>query len=196
MHCQQFDSLIKTNFIGYVHPTSRWGAFGVSWLRLGVEDIPKSGYVDANENCMQDFDDKNDNGVKDPGELYIERPVVVGSFDDIEDGVFFSYGIKVSNSFSVGMNLKLIRQLLAANASSGWGIDIGGLYELFRGFRIGLNLQDVTRTKLKWDSISKHEDVIPANVKFGAAYTAQIPALYNSVATVSYSLDARSGYDT
>jgi hypothetical protein len=81
MHSQQFDNLVKTNFISYVHPTSRWGAFGVSWLRLGVEDIPKSGYVDGNENNVQDFDDKNKNGVKDPGELYIERPIIVGSFD-------------------------------------------------------------------------------------------------------------------
>jgi len=193
MHCQQFDNLVKTNFISYVHPTSRWGAFGVSWLRLGVEDIPKSGYVDGNENNVQDFDDKNKNGIKDPGELYIERPIIVGSFDDIEDGIFLSYGIKVSDSLSVGLNLKLIRQALAANSSSGWGIDIGGLYRLFSGFRIGLNLQDVSRTKLKWDSASKHEDVIPASVKFGAAYTGQISSL-KSIVTVSCSVDTK--YDT
>jgi hypothetical protein len=193
MYCQQFNSLVKTNFISYVHPTSRWGAFGVSWLRLGVEDIPKTGYVDANENCMQDFDDKNDNGVKDPGELYIERPVIVGSFDDIEDGVFFSYGIKVSAGFSIGLNLKLIRQLLAANSSNGWGIDIGGLYELFNGFKVGLNLQDVPCTKLKWDSPTKHEDVIPFSTKLGAAYTRQISSL-KSIFTVSCSMDTR--YET
>ena len=194
MHSQQFDNLVKTNFISYVHPTARWGTFGVSWLRLGVEDIPESGYVDSNENDVQDFDDKNKNGVKDPDELYIERPIIVGSFDDIEDGIFLSYGIKASDSLSVGLNLKLIRQALAANSSSGWGIDIGGLYELFGGFKIGLNLQDVSRTKLKWDSASKHEDVIPASVKFGAAYTGQISSLYDSLVTISCSVDTK--YDT
>ena len=193
MYCQQFDSLVNTNFISYVHPNSRWGAFGVSWLRLGVEDIPRTGYVDANGNLMQDFDDENDNGVKDPGELYIERPRIVGSFDDIEDGVFLSYGIRLTDKLTVGTNLKLIRQMLAANRSSGWGIDIGGLYQFFGGLKIGLNLQDVTGTKLAWDSETKHEDEIPFSVKFGAAYTGQIPSL-KSVATVSWSMDSR--YDT
>ena len=190
MHCQQFDSLVKTNFISYAHPTSSWGTFGISWLRLGVEDIPKSGYIDANGNLMQDFDDKNDNGIKEDGELYIEHPVIVGSFDDIEDGVFLSYGIKVNKALSVGLNLKIIRQLLAANASSGWGIDIGALYELFSGFRLGLNLQDVTRTKLKWNSATSHEDVIPASVRFGAAYTGEIPSL-KSVFTVACNVDTK-----
>jgi len=193
MHCQQFDSLVQTNFISYVHPTSSWGAFGISWLRLGVEDIPKSGYVDANDNAMQDFDDKNDNGIKEEGELYIERPIIVGNFDDIEDGVFLSYGLNVTRSFSAGINLKLIRQALSGNTSSGWGIDIGGLYELISGLKLGLNLQDVTGTKLKWDSKTKHEENIPASMKLGVAYTGNIPSL-RSIITISCNVDTK--YDS
>lgn len=189
MHCQQFDNLVKTNFISYVHPTARWGTFGISWLRLGVEDIPRTGFVDINGNLMQDFDDKNDNGVKDPDELYIERPVVVGSFDDIEDGVFLSYGFNVNRQFLAGINLKIIRQHLDFHYSTGFGIDIGGLYELFDGFKVGINLQDVPRTKLTWD-LTKHEDIIPFSLKFGAAYTGQIPA-FRSTYTVSCSVDTK-----
>ena len=190
MHCQQFDNLVKTNFISYVHPTSRWGTFSISWLRLGVEDIPKTGYIDTNGNLMQDFDDKNDNGIKEQGELYIELPEVVGSFDDIEDGIFFSYGFQASERFSTGINLKIIRQSLSVHSSSGLGIDIGGLYELFNGFRIGLNLQDVPSTKIKWD-LTKHEDEIPFSVKFGAAYTGQVESL-KSVVTVSANVDTKN----
>ncbi len=135
MYSQQFESLIKTNFISYVHPKTKYGAFGISWLRLGVEDIPKTGYIDANQNNMQDFEDKNDNGIKDEGELYIERPIRVGSFDDTEDGIFISYGFRASNNISIGMNLKLIRQMLAENSSTGWGIDIGSIYELLMALR-------------------------------------------------------------
>jgi hypothetical protein len=195
MHCQQFNSMVKTNFIGYVHPTSKWGAFGISWLRLGVEDIPQSGYIDANGNLMQDFNDANDNDVKDPGELYIERPVIVGYFDDIEDGVFLSYGAKITSSFSAGINLKLIRQILAANESSGWGIDIGTMYQLFQGFKLGLNLQDVTRTKLKWNSATNHEDVIPFSLEFGAAYTQEIASI-KSAFTLSFSIDTKYNTET
>ena len=132
-------------------------------------------------------------GIKEEGELYIEHPIIVGSFDDIEDCVFLSYGMEVGESLSAGFNLKLIRQLLAANSSSGWGIDIGALYELFDGFRLGLNLQDVTGTKLKWDSATSHEDVIPFSAKIGAAYTGQITSL-RSIFTVSCSVDTK--YDS
>jgi hypothetical protein len=192
MYCQQFKSLVNTNFISYVYPDTKWGSFGISWLRLGVEDIPKSGYVDHNQNNMQDFNDKNDNGIKDSGELYIEPPIQVGSFDDVEDGIFFTYGYQLSDIFSAGINIKYIRQSLASNSSTGYGIDLGGLYELSDGFRIGVNLQDLTKTKLKWDSVSKHEDTIPMNVKFGAAYTKQMQALKSNL-TLSWSLDTKYG---
>ena len=192
MHSQQFDNLVKTNFISYVHPTSHWGTFGVSWLRLGVEDIPKTGYVDANGNLKQDFIDRNDDGIKDPGEMYIELPTVVGYFDDVEDGIFLSYGARLSENFSVGGNLKIIRQSLSVHTSTGFGVDIGALYELFNGFKLGLNLQDVPRTRIKWD-LTQHEDEIPFSLKAGAAYTGQIPSL-RSILTISFSVDTK--YDT
>jgi len=192
MYCQQFSSLVKTNFISYVHPKSRFGAFGISWLRLGVEDIPKTGFIDANQNNFQDFDDKNNNGIKEEGELYIEHPIQVSSFDDIEDGILLSYGFKLGNTISTGANLKPIRQMLAENSSTGWGIDIGCIYKPISSFRLGLNLQDVTKTRLKWDSATKHEDVIPFSLKFGAAYIKRLPAIKSDV-TFSWSIDTRYG---
>ncbi|HGJ65550.1 TPA: PorV/PorQ family protein, partial [bacterium] len=192
MYCQQFNSLIKTNFISYVHPETKWGSFGISWLRLGVEDIPKTGYKDINQNNVQDFDDKNENGIKDPGELYIEHPIQVGSFDDIEDGIFFTYGLKLSDEFSTGVNIKYIKQSLASNTSTGIGFDLGAVYQIFDSLKVGVNLQDLTKTKLKWDSMSKHEDIIPMSIKFGAAYSKPIQALKSDL-TLSWSLDTKYG---
>lgn len=191
MYSQQFDNFVKTNFIGYAHPTSKWGTFSISWLRVGVEDIPKTGFIDINGNLVQDFDDKNDNGVKDPDELYIERPAIVGSFDDIEDGVFFSYGFPINPYLSAGFNLKVIKQNLSIHNSSGFGADIGILSELFSGFKIGFNLQDVPKTIINWD-LTGHKDEIPASVKFGIAYTGQIPSL-KSIVIASWSLDTKYG---
>jgi len=192
MHSQQFDNLVKTNFISYVHPTSNWGTFGISWLRLGVEDIPRTGYVDSNGNLKQDYTDKNDNGMKDPGEMYIELPEIVGYFDDVEDGIFLSYGRQLSDNFAAGANLKIIRQSLGTHSSSGFGIDVGALYQLFEGFKVGLNLRDVPRTKISWD-LTGHEDEIPFSVRAGAAYTGQVPSL-SSIFTLSFSVDTK--YDT
>lgn len=192
MYSQQFSNFVKTNFISYAHPTSNWGTFSISWLRVGVDDIPKTGFIDINGNLMQDFDDKNDNGVKDPDELYIERPVVVGSFDDIEDGVFLSYGLRINEYLSTGLNLKFIKQSLNIHTSSGFGADIGIISELFKGFKIGLNLQDVPKTTIKWD-LTGHEDKIPISAKVGLSYTGEIPSI-KSVAIVSWSVDTK--YDT
>ncbi|MBD3182329.1 hypothetical protein GF312_08560 [Candidatus Poribacteria bacterium] len=192
MHCQQFDSLVRTNFISYVHPKSPLGAFGISWLRLGVEDIPRTGYVDSNKNMIQDFDDKNDNGIKDPGEYYIEKPYIADYFDDIEDGIFLSYGLNVVEGLSMGLNFKIIRQSLGQHSSSGWGLDLGALYELYKGFRFGINFQDLPKTRIRW-GITEHEEEIPASVKFGAAYTADITSL-KSVVTLAWNVDTK--YDT
>jgi hypothetical protein len=191
MYSQQFDSFVKTNFIGYAHPTSRRGTFSISWLRLGVEDIPKTGFVDANGNLMQDFNDKDNDGVKDPDELYIERPVIVGTFNDVENGVFLSYGFKPNKHFSAGVNLKIIRQSLSIHSASGFGFDVGILSELFSGFKIGFNLQDVPKTTITWD-LTGNKDIIPASVRFGVAYTGQIPSL-KSVAIFSWSMDTKYG---
>ena len=147
--------------------------------------------LDSNENLHQDYNDINDNGVKDPGELYIEPPVVVGYFDDVEDGVFLSYGIKLSQTLAAGINLKLIRQALAGHTSSGIGIDIGLLTELFSGLKVGLNLQDVPRTKISWD-LTGHVDEIPFSVRAGAAYTGEISSLKSDI-TLAWSVDTKYG---
>ena len=70
------------------------------------------------------------------------------------------------------------------------GIDVGGLYELVSRFKAGVNFQDVTGTKLKWDSATKHEEEIPFSVKFGAAYTGEIPSL-RSIVTISCNVDTK-----
>jgi hypothetical protein len=37
-------------------------------------------------------------------------------------------------------------------------------------FTFGLNIQDVD-TKIRWNTASQHEDALPTNFKFGAAYS-------------------------
>lgn len=192
MYSQQFDNFVKTNFISYAHPTSKWGTFGISWLRLGVEDIPKTGFIDANGNLMQDFNDKNNDGIKDPDELYIERPTIVGTFDDVENGIFLSYGLGITKHLSTGLNLKIIRQSLSIHSSSGVGFDIGIMSELFSGLKIGLNIQDIPKTNITWD-LTGHKDVIPTSVRLGVAYKGDISSL-KSVAVFSWSMDTK--YDT
>lgn len=192
MYSQQFSNLVKINFVSYVHPKSRFGAFGISWLRVGIDDIPRTGYIDANQNNVQDFNDLNENGIKDEGELYIEHPIQIGTFNDVEDGLFLSYGLKATSNLFLGVSLKMLRQMLADNTSNGVGIDLGLLYNPFKSFKLGINVQDMTKTKLKWDTATKHVDVIPVNFRVGSAYLVRLPNLKSEL-TLSWSLETKYG---
>ena len=67
--------LVEYNFIGYVQQIEGIGSAGISWIRLGVDDIPHTTFVDVNGNGrLGDFLDKDGDGIKDPGEWYIDRP--------------------------------------------------------------------------------------------------------------------------
>ena len=67
--------LVSYNFLNYVYQIQDIGSLGLSWIRLGVDDIPRTTFIDLNNNgILGDFQDKNGNGVKDDGELYIDKP--------------------------------------------------------------------------------------------------------------------------
>ena len=69
--------LVEYNFVSYVQQIADIGSMGISWIRLGVDDIPHTTFVDVNGNGrLGDFLDKDGDGVKDPGEWYIDRPEV------------------------------------------------------------------------------------------------------------------------
>ena len=67
-----------------------------------------------------------------------------------------------------------------------------GIFELFDGFKVGINLQDVPQTKLSWD-LTGHAEVIPFSVRAGAAYTREVPS-FLSLLTLSFGVNTK--YDT
>jgi hypothetical protein len=203
MHATLFN-LAQHEYISLALPLPNQATLGFSWIRLSVDDIPK-------------FPEP---GRTSEGELRIDMGNWVISpenfFSDAEDAFIFTFA-KMNNleldlgwqyfvlpmKIPLGLNLKYIRQSLEDTSSaSGMGIDLGvqvqlGLddlldYEPLGDFSAGLNLQNVGKTALNWNTVSKHRDYVPSNVKFGFSYVHPLTSL-NMLAVLAYDRDTAQG---
>jgi len=103
-----------------------------------------------------------------------------GTFKYTADAFTISCGREIREKVMVGVSLKYIHQKLYDTSGKGWGMDLGILCNLNDNLSLGLNLQDITGTKIKWDTSSKvsgsegAEDKIPLNMKVGVAYKIEV----------------------
>ena len=185
--------LVKYNFANYIHNWRTVGTFGVSWIRLGIDDIPRTTFTDVNYNSkLGDFYDTNGNGVKDPGELYIDRPKVAEFFSNSDDAILISYARPFSDRLAVGGNFKILHQSLFRNRAFGWGFDVGAIFKVVDGFQIGVIIQDATGTRISWNTDSRPTFVRSPNLKFGASYLLPISVI-KSTAIFSADIDTDGG---
>ena len=176
MHSERFGGLVNRDFASFVTPTG-WsllggegGGFGISLIRLGVDDIPFTDHLMAQLDLNGDglVDDEELLGLLDPA---LQDQIRFKS--DQEYGLFFSYGERVGR-WQVGGNLKFVRQSVGEYSSLGIGADLGALRpRVWRNLDFGLKLQDVTTTYLSW-STGTNEVIYPAVVP-GFAYRWQVP---------------------
>ncbi len=185
MHAEQFGSLATHDYIGYVQPLSgeRRSAVGIGLIRFSVDDIQVT--KDA-------YQDLNGNGQWDPGE-----PILTDQFrtdSDTEYGLLLSYARAISDRFSLGGNVKMIRQGLLGNSSFGMGLDLGAQLHLLTGWTLGARLADATTTQISWNT-GERESVAPS-LSFGFAYSRELAAIHGSV-TAAIALDnSFEGEDT
>jgi len=170
--------LVTYNFVNYVYQIEDIGSLGLSWIRLGVDDIPRTTFIDINNNgFLGDFQDKNGNGIKEDGEPYIDKPEVAEYFSNTDNALLISYARQVHPIAAVGGNLKLLNQAIFENSGSGFGIDIALIAEPYKGFRVGAMLLDVTGTQIRWDTPDKPTFTRTRRLRFGAAYHFTVPRL-------------------
>jgi hypothetical protein len=193
--------LVKYNFIAYAQKIQGIGAIGVSWMRVGVEDIPITGedFIDVNGNGkLGDFQDKNGNGIKDPGELYIDMPIISGSFDSHDDAIFISYGIGITSRLSAGLTLKLLQQTIYNSMATGWGIDLGLSHTVWA--KKGKNLSGETRlafvlrdlgTHVRWDTPSRASFSRPLSYTIGMAGRIRLRSILSLELNADYRSDER-----
>lgn len=165
--------LVNYNFVNYVHQIEDIGSLGLSWIRLGIDDIPRTTFIDVDNNgFLGDYQDINGNGIKDEGEPYIDRPTVAEYFSNTDNALFISYARQIHPIVAVGGNLKLLSQSIFENTGRGFGIDIGLILTRF----IGITLLDVTGTQIRWDTADKPIFTRGRRLRFGGAYQFTFPS--------------------
>lgn len=201
MHAFLFGSLASYDFVSYAQPLPGEATIAVSWIRLSVDNIPL--FSKLKKTHAQRMEDVEFRGTGVPE----------GSFTDREDAFIFSFaklrrmGIDLGWRFFVlpiqlyyGVNLKLIRQKLYTYSASAIGLDLGLLLKVsaidlldrdyLGNLRLAFNFQDISNTEVTWNT--KHQDVIPYNIKHGIAYVQPLPWI-NSQVSLGFDRDTKYG---
>ena len=160
------------DFVSYIHPLKNRGAIGVSWLRVGVDDIPITSLPVVSRPVGP-----------------TNRPEVVGSFNNTDNAFLFASGCQLPSfhgmDFRIGGTLKLLYMsgYRSTNAIGG-GADIGFIAttnpEKPHQLTLGLQASDAFQTKLYWNTpppssdLTSHTETIPPHLKIGIATTHQL----------------------
>jgi hypothetical protein len=111
------------------------GGLGISWLNAGMDDFTKT----------------DDEGT------------VLGSGDYGDNAIMFSYGMEAGD-LMLGGTAKVLHQDIFGETETGFGVDLGGMFEVTDNVTAGLMIRDIG---------SQFGDVdVPLNWRFGTGVTA------------------------
>ncbi len=204
MYANLFNKLEQQSYVGAVLPLMHNATISFSWMRLSVDEIPRF-----------DFDEEHARTAYERLHGLAEQLTygASGFFSNQNDAFVFSFARLITHKLDLGWqyfeipiklglgtNIKYIRQRIDKNTGSGIGIDLGfftsfSLNDVFAGsnfgdLSFGLNVQDLTRTRIVWDTDTKHADRIDRNFKFGFAYIQPLPFM-KSLFSFNYDMDTR-----
>ena len=180
------------DFVSYVHPLKERGAIGVSWLRVGVDDIPITGLPVASRPIGA-----------------TNRPEVIGTFNNTDNAFLFASGWRLPSLYGmdlrVGGTLKLLYMsgYRSTNAIGG-GADIGFIAmtnpEKSHQLTLGLQASDAFQTKLYWNTpppsadLTSHTETIPPHLKIGIATTHKL-GVFRSVLILALDTYIKDGVE-
>lgn len=166
------------------HPPKKRGAIGISWLRVGVDDIPITSLPVVSRPVGPE-----------------NRPEVVGSFNNTDNAFLFAYGWKLPTFRGINLRLGGTLKLLymsgyrSTNAIGG-GADLGIIAmtnpEKSHQLMLGLQASDAFTTKLYWNTpppsadLTSHTETILPQLKAGIATRHALP-IFRS--TLIFALD-------
>ena len=155
------------------HPLKNRGAIGVSWLRVGVDDIPITSLPVVSRPVGP-----------------TNRPEVVGSFNNTDNAFLFAQGWRLPTLYGINLRLGGTLKLLymsgyrSTNAIGG-GADMGLVAmtnpEKSHQLMLGLQASDVFTTKLYWNTpppsadLTSHTETILPQLKIGIATIHALP---------------------
>ncbi|MCX7798145.1 MAG: PorV/PorQ family protein [Melioribacter sp.] len=162
MHEEHFGSLVNYNYAAFATPYEKDITFGFSIIRVSIDNIPdtRNAIYDANSDGIFDIhDDKPD---------YSK----ISFFNNSDWAFYFSFSKRITETFSWGANIKIIRRDLAEFSATGVGFDFAVFYKPTERIFLGANFQDVTTTLVAWNT-GRNEFITPT-LKLGAAYSLNV----------------------
>lgn len=121
------------DFISYVHPTPKFGVFGVNLTRLYSGGFEKIGIT---------FDNNKQD---------IVSITNMGNFDDVQMALTGAYGKKIKENISAGVSAKYISHTLDTSTNGFMTFDasvlVDGPNEKFSDLRLGVGIQNLMSTK-------------------------------------------------
>ena len=202
-HVPMFGGLAQYNTASLALKIARNTALGVSWIRLGIDDIP----------IYPEFENTWGDRVTNPAERSTGE--AEGYFTDTENAFMVTFARKIEfemqlggglipiwvpAELSFGMSYKYIEQRLSTSQSSGQGLDAGALFRIMsnstahgapvRCLGIGINFQDFSKTTMKWNTQSGARDSAELTWKAGIAYSQWINPLQTEL---TFALDKDNG---
>jgi hypothetical protein len=201
MHAGIF-GLDSYNFLNCIQPMGDVGVFGLSWIRLGIDDIPITELTSRGNMSASN------------------RPYISGYMQDNENAFVFSYGRKFQVNIPIGSYLSegtdlqiggsakfLYNSVSGANRNAvGFGGDAGILWKTSFAsgkddvktgdLSLGMSVQDFFKTRMFWNTTysPSHTDIISPNLKIGAAYCRQLRSIGSRV-LLSIDADTRYGLE-
>jgi len=200
-HVSMFDALANFDALALSMPVG-WGfGLGLSWIRLGIDDIPKYNELQgtSSDRIGQAHPEWRSTGQAD------------GYFSDTEQAYIFSFGkrfdfdfylgggltpVVLPLEFSVGASGKFLSHKLDTRTGTGQGIDLGALLRVSltsqaegssaRFLSLGFGIQNLG-TKVAWDTVteegepSNYEDKVVENLRYGLAFTQDIAAFSSTI---------------
>lgn len=153
MHSEYFESIAKYDYIAFAKPLdNRGGVFGVSVVRLGVDDILNTTQmIDAEGNV--DYDK-------------------ITSFSQADYAALLSYAFHPggNNKLDVGASAKFVYRNVGKFANGfGFGFDLGAIYHDDNGWNYGAMLKDATTTVNFWKVNQKELSAVVGDKEFNPA---------------------------
>jgi len=135
---------INYEFLGVAYPKFG-GVWGLGLYMLNSGDMPLTTYPHPSD----------------------EEPFSSGqTFTAKEYAAALSYGVSLTDRFSMGLTFKFIDQLYEEKRATGWAADVGTLYNTgFRGFKIAMVISNFG-SDLKFIRLTHP---LPMNFKFGGS---------------------------
>jgi hypothetical protein len=161
MHTEQFGNLVNYDYAAVGIPFGTDMSFGLSVMRLGVDGIPDT------RNAL--IDGQTGELINDINNIYARLDYSkITEFSNQDWAFYLTFAKRISDKFSWGANIKVVRRDIAEFGATGVGFDLGAYYTPIENLQLGINAQDITTTLVAWDT--GRNELISPTLKIGGAY--------------------------